>query len=159
MPDVLYGEILSPEPADDAKRSDRVRQKFWATLRKAARYIPFSDDLVAAYFCALDPATPHRVRAVLLGALAYFILPFDAVPDFLAGIGFSDDITVLVAAIALVRSHITAAHREAARRPFRRGPLAPAFLRPAIAFWPILTYKPLRCRRREGRPWPLQHDA
>ena len=57
-----------------------------------------------------------RVRAVLLGALAYFIMPFDAMPDFLAGIGFSDDITVLVAAIALVRSHITAAHREAAKR-------------------------------------------
>ena len=90
--------------------------KFWATFRKAARYIPFADDLVAAYFCALDPATPHRVRAVLLAALAYFVLPFDAVPDFLAGIGFSDDVTVLVAAIAMVRAHITPAHREAARR-------------------------------------------
>jgi uncharacterized membrane protein YkvA (DUF1232 family) len=116
MPDVLYGEILGPEPEDEARRSDRVRQKFWATFRKAARYVPFADDLVAAYFCALDPATPRRVRAVLLGALAYFIMPFDAIPDFLAGIGFSDDITVLVAAIALVRSHITAAHREAAKR-------------------------------------------
>ncbi len=116
MPEVLYGEVLGPESGDDPKRSDNVRKKFWATFRKAARYIPFSDDLVAAYFCALDPNTPHRVRAVLLGALAYFVLPFDVVPDFLVGIGFSDDVTVLVAAIALVRSHITAAHREAARR-------------------------------------------
>ena len=116
MPDVLYGEILGPEPEDQAKRSDNVRRKFWATFRRAARYIPFADDLVAAYFCALDPATPHRVRAVLLGALAYFIMPFDAIPDFLAGIGYTDDITVLLAAIALVGSHITAAHREAARR-------------------------------------------
>ena len=98
MPDVLYGEILGPEETgpDDGKRSDSVRRKFWATFRKAARYVPFADDLIAAYFCALDPATPHRVRAVLLGALAYFILPFDAIPDFIAGIGYSDDITVLV---------------------------------------------------------------
>ncbi|MCR4282761.1 MAG: YkvA family protein [Bauldia sp.] len=119
MDKVLEGEILGPEvvaPADEATRSGRVRRKFWATFRKAARYIPFADDLVAAYFCALDPETPHRVRAVLLAALAYFILPFDAVPDILAGVGFSDDVTVLVAAIALVRAHITPAHREAARR-------------------------------------------
>ncbi len=86
-----------------------------STFRKAAAYIPFADDLVAAYYCALDPATPHRVRAALLAALAYFILPFDAVPDFLVGFGFSDDITVLVATIALVRAHITEAHRERAR--------------------------------------------
>ena len=119
MVKVLYGEILGPEvlaPEDEAARSERVRRKFWATLRRAARYVPFADDLVAAYFCALDPATPHRVRAVLLAALAYFVLPIDAVPDILAGIGFSDDVTVLVAAIAMVRSHITPTHREAARR-------------------------------------------
>jgi uncharacterized membrane protein YkvA (DUF1232 family) len=119
MDKVLHGEILGPEvlaPEDEATRSERVRRRFWATLRKAARYVPFSDDLVAAYFCALDPATPHRVRALLLAALAYFVLPFDAVPDLLAGIGFSDDVTVLVATIALVRAHITPAHRAAARR-------------------------------------------
>lgn len=119
MPDVLYGEILGPEtagPEEEASRAERVRAKFWATFRRAARYIPFAEELVAAYYCALDPATPHRVRAVLLGALVYFIVPFDAIPDFLAGIGFTDDVTVLLAAIAMVRSHITADHREAARR-------------------------------------------
>jgi uncharacterized membrane protein YkvA (DUF1232 family) len=117
MPDVLYGEILEPTAAgDDKHRSENVRAKFWSTFRKAARYIPFAEDLVAAYYCALDPATPHRVRAVLLGALAYFVMPFDAIPDFLAGLGFSDDVTVLLAAIAMVRSHITEDHREAARR-------------------------------------------
>ena len=119
MDKILHGEILGPEvtaPGNDDDRASRVRRKFWATFRKAARYVPFAEDLVAAYYCALDPVTPVRVRAVLLGALAYFILPFDSIPDILAGIGFSDDITVLVAAIALVGAHITAAHREAARR-------------------------------------------
>ena len=84
MEKVLHGEILGPEvagPDGGEGRAERVRRRFWTTFRKAARYIPFADDLVAAYYCALDPATPHRVRAVLLGALAYFILPFDAVPD------------------------------------------------------------------------------
>ncbi|HVZ14690.1 MAG TPA: YkvA family protein [Bauldia sp.] len=120
MPEVLYGEILGPDvpprPEEEAARTAGVKRGFWATFRKAARYIPFADELVAAYYCALDPATPHSVRAILIGALAYFVLPFDAVPDFLAGIGYTDDVTVLLGAIAMVRSHITAAHREAARR-------------------------------------------
>ena len=114
MSKVLDGEILGPEA--ETARAERVRGKFWATLRKAARHIPFAEDVVAAFYCALDPATPHRVRAVLLGALAYFVLPFDAVPDFIAGLGFTDDVTVLVAAIATVGAHIKPAHREAARR-------------------------------------------
>ena len=116
---VLYGEILGPEvaaPGDDEARAKRVRKKFWSTFKRAVRYIPFSDELVAAYFCALDPDTPHRVRAVLLGALAYFVLPLDAIPDIIAGIGFSDDVTVLLAAIALVKTHITPLHREKARQ-------------------------------------------
>jgi len=123
--EVLFGEILGPE--DDHRREKRVRSRFWSTLRKAARAIPFADDVVAAYFCALDPATPQRVRGVLLAALAYFILPLDAVPDFIAGLGFTDDVTVLLAAISLVRAHITHVHREAARAALanEEGPSAP----------------------------------
>ncbi|WP_421725938.1 YkvA family protein [Bauldia sp.] len=114
MNEVLYGEILGPEE-EDPKREQRVRRRFWATFRKAARVIPYTDEVVAAYYCALDPTTPNRVRGILLAALAYFVLPVDALPDFLAGVGFTDDLTVLVAAISMVRSHITPAHREAAR--------------------------------------------
>jgi uncharacterized membrane protein YkvA (DUF1232 family) len=115
---VLEGEILGPEmtPEEEASRLKRVRGRFFCSLRKAMRYIPFADEVVAAYFCALDPATPHRVRATLLAALAYFVLPVDMIPDFLAGIGFGDDATVLLAAITLVGSHIGPIHREAARR-------------------------------------------
>ena len=127
MSDVKTGEILGPEP--DAAREERVRSRFWATLRKAVRVIPFADDLVAAYYCALDPATPHRVRAVLLGALAYFVLPFDAIPDFLAGIGFTDDVTILAATIAMVGAHITPVHREAARRALAGNEIQPAGFR------------------------------
>ncbi len=114
MIDVKYGEVLGPE--EEADRAERVRSRFWSTLRKAARAIPFSEELVAAYYCALDPATPARVRAMLLAALAYFVLPFDAIPDFIAGIGFTDDATILLATIGLVRAHITPVHREAAKR-------------------------------------------
>jgi uncharacterized membrane protein YkvA (DUF1232 family) len=124
MSDVKYGEILGPEA--ESTRSERVKSRFWSTFRKAARQIPFAEDLVAAYFCALDPATPGTVRATLLGALAYFILPFDIIPDFIAGLGFTDDATVLLAAIGMVRAHITSVHREAARRVLAEEASGPA---------------------------------
>jgi uncharacterized membrane protein YkvA (DUF1232 family) len=98
--------------ADEA----RVRRDFWPTIRRVARGVPFAEDAVAAYYCALDRETPSHVRAALIGALAYFVLPLDAMPDFLPLMGFADDASILAAAIATVRMHMTDRHREAARR-------------------------------------------
>lgn len=116
----LEGEILEPELKSGGTRQgadeSSVQAGFWRTFRKAAGQIPFAEDLVAAYYCALDPQTPGKAKAVLLGALAYFIMPVDAIPDILAFVGFSDDIAVLTLAIATVRSNMTEAHRIAARR-------------------------------------------
>jgi uncharacterized membrane protein YkvA (DUF1232 family) len=109
---ILDGDILGPE---EEKREDDIKRNFWRTLKKAARYIPFSNDLVAAYFCAMDPLSPTRVRVILFGALSYFIAPFDAIPDFLLALGFSDDATVLMATITAVRTYISPAHYKAAQ--------------------------------------------
>lgn len=117
MEDIKFGEILLP--GDDETRRSRekiVRRKFWPALRKAIRYIPFSRDVVAAFYCALDPQTPTRVRGILLAALAYFIMPFDIIPDFLAVIGYSDDVAVLAMAFRMVNGHIRESHYEAADR-------------------------------------------
>jgi uncharacterized membrane protein YkvA (DUF1232 family) len=93
-----------------------VRRGFWTTLKRAASVIPFIEDLVAAYFAAFDTQTPMRVRAALLSALAYFVLPFDAVPDFIIGLGFTDDATVLLGVIMMMNDHIKPKHRKAARQ-------------------------------------------
>jgi uncharacterized membrane protein YkvA (DUF1232 family) len=115
MDDVKYGEILLPgEEADTEKRAKKVKAGFWPVFKRAFGQIPFARDVVAAFYCAFDPATPKRVRAILLGALAYFILPFDAIPDILAVVGFSDDIAVLAAAIGAVRAHMKPEHYEKA---------------------------------------------
>jgi uncharacterized membrane protein YkvA (DUF1232 family) len=94
----------------------RARSDFWSKIRRVAGHLPFVEDLVAAYYCALDPATPMRVRSMLLAAIAYFILPFDFLPDVIAGLGFADDAALLTAVVALVSSHITPTHRAAAAR-------------------------------------------
>lgn len=116
MDDVKIGEILEPGDEDTRQRRERrVRDKFWTTARRAARQVPFMEDVVAAYYCAFDLNTPHRVRGILLAALAYFVLPLDGLPDFLAFVGFSDDVAVLAAVLAAIRAHITPAHYAAAR--------------------------------------------
>lgn len=95
--------------------ASRVRAEFWRTVRRAARHIPFMEDVVAAYYCAFDEDTPLRAKGILLAALGYFVLPADAIPDVVVGLGFTDDITVLMAAITAVRAHVKPAHKLAAR--------------------------------------------
>lgn len=92
-----------------------VRRSFWRKLRRTLGRIPFTEELLAAYYCATDRNTPTLVKAVLLGAIAYFIIPTDLVPDFIASLGYTDDATVLYAAITAVHRHIKPEHREKAR--------------------------------------------
>jgi uncharacterized membrane protein YkvA (DUF1232 family) len=110
---------LLRDAASDPDRAQenlsRVQSGFTEKLRKTARIIPFSEDLLAAYFCAFDRNTPTKVRATLLGALGYFVLPLDTIPDFILTVGFGDDATVLLAALSLVAAHIKDDHRAAAR--------------------------------------------
>src|SRR5215216_6658139 len=99
-----------------ARDEATVRRGFWAKLRRFAAGLPFAEDLLAAYYCAFDRDTPLQVKAALLGALAYFVLPFDAVPDVLPFLGFADDAAILATALRIVANHLTPAHRAAAKR-------------------------------------------
>lgn len=92
-----------------------VRQNFWPKLKRNLARVPFAEDVVAVWYCAFDPATPLKVKGTLLAALAYFILPFDLVPDMILGLGFTDDVAVLMTAVTLVKNHITQQHRDQAR--------------------------------------------
>ena len=109
------------EPADRlAKDQESVRKRFWGKFKRVAARLPFAEDLLSAYYCAFDRQTPRHVQAALLGAIAYFILPFDFIPDMLPVLGFTDDAAVLATAIRLVAAHITPDHREAARARLKR---------------------------------------
>ena len=117
--------IDSEDDAALAREKARVGREFWPKFRRLAARLPFAEDLVAAYFCAFDRNTPRRVQVALIGALAYFVLPFDFIPDMLPLVGFTDDAAVLATAIRLVGVHIGPQHREAARRVLARA-AAPA---------------------------------
>jgi uncharacterized membrane protein YkvA (DUF1232 family) len=110
------------EPAERlAEDRETLRKRFWLKLKRVASKLPFVEDLLAAYYCAFDKETPRHVQAALLGAIAYFILPFDFIPDMLPVLGYTDDAAVLATAIRLVAAHITDDHRKAARAALKRG--------------------------------------
>jgi uncharacterized membrane protein YkvA (DUF1232 family) len=98
----------------------RVRRAFWPKLKRMAAELPFAEDLLAAYYCAFDRDTPRHVQAALIGALAYFVLPFDVLPDMMPVLGFTDDAAVLATALRLVAGHIRPVHRDAAKRALAR---------------------------------------
>ena len=110
--------------SDERARTDeaRVRRDFWAKVKRVGRNLPFVEDAVAAYYCTLDPLTPTRVKGILFSALAYFVLPLDAVADFLPLLGFADDAAVLAAAITEVAGSINERHREKARQALSDDP-------------------------------------
>jgi uncharacterized membrane protein YkvA (DUF1232 family) len=97
-----------------------VKEKFLPKLARVLSQVPFAEDLLAAYYCAFDRATPVKAKGILLGALAYFVLPIDLVPDMVLGLGFTDDLAVLLAAFNVVRTHVTEAHRQRARDTLAR---------------------------------------
>jgi uncharacterized membrane protein YkvA (DUF1232 family) len=108
----VFGNDLGKDAAGE---ESLVRREFWRKTRRLAARLPFAHDLLAAYYCAFDRETPLHVKAALMAALAYFVVPTDAIPDFLPVLGYADDATVVVAAVRLVAEHIRPLHREAAR--------------------------------------------
>ena len=102
-------------PAVIRVNTQTVKRGFWPKIRKLAPRIPFAGDAVALWFCARDTATPAGTKAMLMAALAYFVVPTDVLPDWFVGLGFTDDAAVIAAAIGIAGRAIKPAHREAAK--------------------------------------------
>ena len=97
-----------------------VRSGFLAKAKREMRHFPLAREAVAMYICMLESRTPVWVKTTVAGALAYFILPFDAIPDFLPMIGFGDDLGVIAATLSTVSTHVTAEHRDQAEEWINR---------------------------------------
>lgn len=80
------------------------------------------------YYAAQDPKTPRWAKTAIYGALGYFIFPLDAIPDFAALVGYTDDLGVLLAALATVSAYVTEDVKARASNTMERwfGPARPA---------------------------------
>src|SRR4051812_11555527 len=97
MADRGYGDNAAD--AGFFRRQEALLADFLPKLKRVVAQVPFAADLLAAYYAVLDRQTPMRVRVVLAGALAYFVFPFDVIPDFVVALGYTDDAAILYAAL------------------------------------------------------------
>ena len=106
-------------PEQSSQYSD---ESFWDKLKgfalSAGRVVV--EKALTLYYCHRDNDTPVWAKAVIVGALAYFILPTDAIPDIIPGAGYTDDLGALAAALTTLAAHVKQEHIRRARETLRR---------------------------------------
>ena len=104
----------APAASPDLYSADAFREKLAGFARFAGRQVV--EKALILYHTLQRPETPKAAKATIVGALAYFILPIDAVADFLPGVGFTDDLGVIAAALVTVSGYVTEDIRKTAAR-------------------------------------------
>ena len=92
--------------------------RFWTKLKAQARAAgrEVIEKALWLYYAAQAPGTPVWAKTTIYGALGYFIFPFDAIPDLVPALGYTDDLGMLAAALATVAMYISADVKERAAR-------------------------------------------
>ena len=98
---------------NDNKLWDKLRKVARKAGRKAVYYV------LVLYYVARDPAVPSSAKLKILGALGYFILPLDLIPDAILGLGFTDDLAALAWALYKIKNYITPEIERKARERLR----------------------------------------
>jgi uncharacterized membrane protein YkvA (DUF1232 family) len=88
----------------DGVDQDRLWEKLRRFARRAGRVVV--ERALRLYYAERDPRTPVWAKRAIYAALAYFVLPFDVVPDFIPGIGFTDDAATLLATLVAVSAYV-----------------------------------------------------
>jgi uncharacterized membrane protein YkvA (DUF1232 family) len=115
---------IAPEralvPAVMKLNEQRVDEGFWPKMRRVAAKVPFAKEALSVWYCAKDDETPIAAKGMMLAALAYFVMPVDAIPDFIAGLGYTDDAAVFAALMAILGKNLKPKHKLAAKRDIER---------------------------------------
>ncbi len=90
-------------------RGNYSESGFWNKVKEVAKKAGAKVIYVALilYYELADPNVSPNEKAIIIGALGYFILPIDLIPDAIPVVGFTDDLAALMAAYAYVKGHLT----------------------------------------------------
>ncbi len=108
-----HQQPIQPQP--DNRPSFSVAT-LWDQARASGKAISYRGLKTAftLYYCLQDSDTPAWARAAITAALAYLILPVDAIPDVIPAAGYTDDAVVLAAALCTTAAHIKPNHQRRA---------------------------------------------
>lgn len=105
------------DPFSQSYTEASFREKLARHARAAGEEIV--ERALQLHYALRKPETPAWAKASIYGALGYFIVPLDAVPDIIPGAGYVDDLGVLAFALATVARHIDDGVRARARAKLR----------------------------------------
>ncbi len=96
--------------------------KFWHKLARAFKKagVKVVYAALVLFYSLQDPRISKRDKLLIIGALGYFILPVDLIPDFLPALGYTDDLAALVLAFIKVKQCITQEVKEKAEAKLRQ---------------------------------------
>lgn len=79
-------------------------ESFWQKIKRTIHQLggKYLEDVLVLYYTLQSPQTPFYVKAIIIGALGYFISPIDVIPDVLPVIGYTDDAVVIAATLKTV---------------------------------------------------------
>lgn len=91
-----------------AHQQDYSEESFWEKVKQYAKKVGLEGmrNALRLYYALDNPDMPPKIKAIIYGALGYFISPLDILPDVLPVVGFTDDIAVLAAAVVAAASYI-----------------------------------------------------
>lgn len=108
-------EELKEKEANE--RTPYSEEAFWGKIKKFGKKAGCKVVYAALllFYCLKDKKVPPWAKTVIIGALAYWISPLDAIPDLMPVAGYTDDLGTLLAALGVVATHINDDIRQKAR--------------------------------------------
>jgi len=94
------------DEADFERKSDFVRANFSKKIGTLDRTMRFVRDLLALFTYMTDARVHWGKKAIVVGALLYFIIPIDSIPDIIPAVGFLDDMGVATAAVKFMAAEL-----------------------------------------------------
>ncbi|WP_241657924.1 YkvA family protein [Anaerobacillus alkaliphilus] len=96
-------------------------ESFWTKVQKFSKKAGTSVvyAVLLLYYTLQKPDVPLKVKAIITGALGYFILPLDIIPDIAAGVGYADDLTVVIFALVQVALFVDDEIKKQAKQKLR----------------------------------------
>jgi uncharacterized membrane protein YkvA (DUF1232 family) len=114
---MMTSQTQKPDKSDENVTTEISEKTFWGKVKKSttsAGYEAIHNALIL-YYTARAKETPLWCKTVIVGALGYFISLVDAIPDLTPILGYTDDISVMIAAVAALATHITPEIRDEAK--------------------------------------------
>jgi len=86
--------------------AEYVEERLWVKLEKFGKKLSFARDIMALYQYLIDNSVSWHRKTIIVGALVYFIVPIDAIPDIAPLIGYMDDLGVIAAVLKFMGSEL-----------------------------------------------------